>query len=138
MTRTTIDRGWLHWGHGEDESDRPHVLLECPDGVAPASAAHQLADAGCDVTVCSGPDSTQACPLLEYGTCALVEQADVVINCLAGVVRENDELVDLIREVRPSVPLVVASPTNVPSSAFQILGRPPLVVSEGESPRPHV
>ena len=125
MARQTIDRGWLYWGHGQHERDRPRVLLECSADLSPVAAAHALVDAGCDVTVCSGPDDRHNCSLLEYGRCPLLEEADVVVNCLdPGPL--NDDIIAAVRAVRPALPLVVPSAGEEPASTLDVLCRAPI------------
>lgn len=53
------------------------VLVESPGGRWPAEDAAR--DAGLDVLTCPGPGPNHPCPVLEGGTCPLVDDADVVV-----------------------------------------------------------
>ena len=58
---------------------KPRVLVEDPSELATISDHSLFRQAGFDVAVCSGPDPTAACPLVGKGTCALADNADVVL-----------------------------------------------------------
>ncbi|MDX1657816.1 MAG: hypothetical protein R3343_03250 [Nitriliruptorales bacterium] len=59
----------------------PRVVIENHDADAAQAVATLLRDRGFDVAICGGPlrEGTSACPLLEEGTCAVVEDADAVL-----------------------------------------------------------
>lgn len=115
MPHTTIGKGWLHWrvvppalAGTEASMAQPRLLLECRDQSAPAQLAHALAEAGFDVTVCSGPDASKRCALLEQGQCALVDDADVVVNALGTDEHEYYELLAATLAASET-PVIVAS-----------------------------
>lgn len=58
---------------------RPWVLVEDPSPVAQVSDYSLLREAGFEVAVCSGPDGTTACPLVDGARCMLAESADAVL-----------------------------------------------------------
>jgi hypothetical protein len=62
------------------QSGKPRVLLEHPDRKVLWEAAHALREAGYEVRICAGPDDGERCPLTEFGSCRLVEEADVVVT----------------------------------------------------------
>lgn len=75
--RRPPEPGW------EDEpTAKVRVLLECPSSSSPSLIAGMLERHGYGVRVCEGPDRRHACPLLDGGTCGLVNGADVVVNLL--------------------------------------------------------
>jgi hypothetical protein len=55
-----------------------------------------------------GPQSGKACPLQQGETCALVDQADIVLHQL----RPNFGIAKAIRETRPNLPVVVSGPVD--------------------------
>ncbi|MDX1621884.1 MAG: hypothetical protein R3320_12880 [Nitriliruptorales bacterium] len=61
--------------------DGPRVVIENHDPDAAQAVARLLRHEGFDVAICGGPvrDGVSECPLLEAGTCAVVEEADVVV-----------------------------------------------------------
>lgn len=56
------------------------VLVENPDRAQLEGAAGILADAGYDVATCAGAENGVRCPLVEFGNCNLVGEADVVVT----------------------------------------------------------
>lgn len=78
----------IHPGEWPEQSGKPRVLIENPDGADLWAHADILRDAGYEVTVCAGPtagipDERQErtlCPLIGEGHCPLVEGADVVVS----------------------------------------------------------
>jgi hypothetical protein len=61
---------------------------------------------GFAVAVCPGPRAAP-CPLLDAGECTSAHGADLVVSALGA-----DDVVDALRLNCPSVPLVVAQPTD--------------------------
>jgi hypothetical protein len=62
------------------QSGKPRVLVEHPDRKVLWEAARVLREAGYEVRICAGPDDGERCPLTEFGSCRLVEEADVVVT----------------------------------------------------------
>ncbi len=68
---------------------RPRILVEAAAGRWPGEDAARAA--GFEIRTCRGPSEHRACPMLSGGTCALVDDADVVIVQMppaAAVARE--------------------------------------------------
>jgi hypothetical protein len=76
----------IHPEEWPEQSGRPRVLIENPDGADLWAHADVLREAGYDVAVCGGPDAKTEdhertlCPLITNGRCPLVEGADVVVS----------------------------------------------------------
>jgi hypothetical protein len=62
------------------KASKPRVLLELPDRAVLWDSAQTLRDAGYEVRICGGPDADHSCPLVEFGSCTLVEDADVIVS----------------------------------------------------------
>jgi hypothetical protein len=62
------------------KSGKPRVLLEHPDHAVLWDSAKTLRDAGYEVRICGGPDADHSCPLVEFGSCTLVDDADVIVS----------------------------------------------------------
>jgi DNA-binding response OmpR family regulator len=62
------------------QNGKPRVLIEHPDRAVLWEAARALRGEGYEVRVCAGPDDGERCPLTEFGSCLLVEEADVVVT----------------------------------------------------------
>jgi hypothetical protein len=84
----------------------PRVLVEHPDEATALSLAGRLRAGGFAVAVCPGPRAAP-CPLLDAGECTSAHGADLVVSALGA-----DDVVDALRLNCPSVPLVVAQPTD--------------------------
>lgn len=78
MARTWQRRRW-DWG-----ASSPRVVLECAATDSPEIVADVIRRAGYEVAVCTGPEPGRPCDLLADGSCALVDEADVVVNLLDG------------------------------------------------------
>lgn len=78
MGRNRERRTWT-WKSGS-----PRVLLECAPHDSPDIIAEVIRREGYEVAVCTGPDQSHPCDLLEHGSCALVGDADVVVNLLGS------------------------------------------------------
>lgn len=61
-------------------SNRPRVLVENPDRAQLQGAIAILTEAGYDVATCAGVEAGTRCPLVEFGHCNLVGEADVVVT----------------------------------------------------------
>lgn len=76
----------VHPGEWPEESSKPRVLIENPDGAELWAHADVLREAGYDVAMCGGPSpktedhAHTTCPLVTEGRCPLVEGADVVVS----------------------------------------------------------
>lgn len=92
--------------------DRSRVLVEDPDGANQWAIHRALTKAGFDVATCDGPTSFPdgRCPLVEHGSCALVDGADVIYNALP--LREADSriLLRTLRRRAPLTPVLVEAP----------------------------
>jgi hypothetical protein len=60
-----------------DTDERPHVLVETPDGRWPLEDAAEAA--GMRVITCTGPSENHPCPVLSGHECALVAGADAIV-----------------------------------------------------------
>jgi hypothetical protein len=78
------------------EKGRLRVLVEHPDRAVLTGAVDILRDAGYDVATCVGPDGGRRCPLVEFGRCSLVEDADVVVT--SPELAYSDELLEIFDE----------------------------------------
>jgi hypothetical protein len=65
--------------HRRWPAGKPRVLVEDASEAAAMSDYSVFREAGFEVAVCSGPDGSTACPLVEEGRCELAESADVVL-----------------------------------------------------------
>jgi hypothetical protein len=76
----------IHPEEWPEQSGRPRVLIENPDGADLWAHADVLREAGYDVAMCGGPSAETeqhertVCPLVTEGRCPLVEGADVVVS----------------------------------------------------------
>jgi hypothetical protein len=96
----------VRWGDAHPSKVR--VLLECPPEESPHLIASLLGREGFAVEVCEGP-SIGACPLITSGACALVDQADVVVNLLETS-DDGPRVAPAIESLRRSPALVVERP----------------------------
>jgi hypothetical protein len=88
---------------------------------------------GYDVQQCSGP-TANTCPILNGGRCHLAEEADVLVYdaWASGDIDGSTELIEGLRRVHPSVPIVLTFPgiglANVDDSpahgVVTLLGQP--------------
>jgi hypothetical protein len=89
------------------------VVVECRDADVSDAAAEILTAAGHEVRTCPGPDDRHRCPLLETGSCALVDGADVVVNLLGFRDDDRNAVLDRLQATAPGTPVVVeASPAE--------------------------
>lgn len=94
----------------QSQPDRPRVLVEDPNGAFRDADFRAFENAGFEVALCTGPDSSNDCPLHDARQCGLVARADVVLFGL-GTTDERSRLV--LRELRacyPETPVVVEVP----------------------------
>jgi hypothetical protein len=92
--------------------DRPRVVVEGHTGWRALDAA---ARRGIDVLVCPGPLARpQGCPVLEGGSCPLVDGADAAVVSLAVADPRLRDLVRAHRERRPDLPIVVEARADEP------------------------
>lgn len=99
---------------------RPRVLVEHDDLGVAAAAERILERDGYDVAVCGGPSHLRRgrCPLVEGHGCALVEDADVVVQCLNLGWGPHREVTRAVRRHRPGLPVVIeATPGDVADRA---------------------
>jgi hypothetical protein len=88
---------------------------------------------GYDVQQCSGP-TANTCPILNGGSCRLAEEADVLVYdaWASGDLDGSTELIEGLRRVHPTVPIVLTFPgiglANVDDSpahgVVALLGQP--------------
>lgn len=91
------------------------VLIENPDAAARAMQSALLRAYGLEVTSCGGPRSRgeQGCPVLQDEPhCPLVDEADVVLFDLDLDKPDEAAVLDTLRSVYPSLPVVVEIPTS--------------------------
>jgi hypothetical protein len=110
----------------------PRVLVEGRTGWHAQDAAMRR---GMEVAVCAGPAGRHVpCPLLNGGTCPLVEGADAIVVSLGSHDESLDELVRMHRLAEVAHPLVVEEriDADIVSAVEQALadGRPPSVAPE--------
>lgn len=99
MARNRQRRTW-NWNSGS-----PRVLLECTPHDSPDIIAEVIRRDGYEVAVCTGPDREHPCDLLEHGSCALVGDADVVVNLLGS--QTGNEIGRQVVAARRPAPLVM-------------------------------
>jgi hypothetical protein len=87
---------------------------------------------GYEVTECGGPTRTQ-CPVLAGRPCVLAEQADVLVYDVwaSGDADGSRTLIDNIREIHPSTPVVLTAP-GLPLSWEENTGRHGVTMLEGQ------
>lgn len=87
-------------GSWEDSTGtRPRVLLEGGPEYPPSVIAPIIERHGFEVRTCEGPTHEGGCDLLDDGTCALVDGADVVVNMLSTPV-EAPMVLDAVTGLR--------------------------------------
>jgi AmiR/NasT family two-component response regulator len=111
---TCIDPG--HWP--ARKGTRLRVLVEHPDRAQLEGARQILGDAGYDVAVCAGSDAGHRCPLVEFGSCALAEDADVVVT--STQVRDSEALLEAFGE-RTAPQVVVEVDADVREQVARLL-----------------
>jgi CheY-like chemotaxis protein len=90
-----------------DAAPGSRIVVECRDHDLSDAAASALEAGGHTVMTCSGPDDVHRCPLLETGSCALVDGAAVVVNLLGLDGDEPNEVLRRLRSTTPDTPVVV-------------------------------
>lgn len=95
--------------------------------------ADSLRRFGYEVTECGGP-VRNACPVLHGRTCALADEADVLVYDVwaSGDAEGAKRLVENLRDIHPDTPLVLTSPglalsweeTAGPHAVTELLGQP--------------
>jgi AmiR/NasT family two-component response regulator len=77
----------------ESVGSAPRVLVEHPSPAHRTIAMELLRAEGYEVAGCPGAERGMRCPLIEFGSCWLVEDADVVVTTaeMADAVRLLDE-----------------------------------------------
>jgi DNA-binding response OmpR family regulator len=86
------------------------VVVESPDGAMQYALEQILRRDGFDVRCCNGPSGSKACPLVascDTAHCALVADADLVINLLGLHHESTVELVRRLRDVHPETPVLL-------------------------------
>jgi hypothetical protein len=103
-------------GEWPEESGRPRVLVEDPDGAVLWAYTRILEEEGYDVAGCQGPTGVggdglarTCCPLLAGCGCPLVEGADVVVSSTS--LPESAEIHEAVS--RQDTALVVGGPERV-------------------------
>ena len=96
-----------------EDSGRPRVLVEDPDGAVLWAYTRILDEAGYDVVGCQGPTGAdggglarRCCPLLVGEPCPLVAGADVVVSTTS--LPEGAEILEAVSQ--HEAPLVVSGP----------------------------
>lgn len=113
MGRNRERRTWT-WKSGS-----PRVLLECAPHDSPDIIAEVIRREGYEVAVCTGPHQSHPCDLLEHGSCALVGDADVVVNLLGN--EAGDSIAAHVSSARRPPALVIETG---PTSAARPQGVP--------------
>lgn len=98
------------WPSGEAQQLR--VVLEGSPDERTGEVLEALQGAGFDVAVCHGPSVEAACPLVEHGSCSLIDGADAVVNMLGVADEENCEILVELQDVTPRVPVVSVMTEN--------------------------
>lgn len=86
------------------------MLVEHHDPAVRALLQHQLAEHGYRVATCAGPlaeGPPARCPLLEGDDCAVVDEADAIVNGLDLTHPANRRLVTALADADPDRPVVV-------------------------------
>jgi hypothetical protein len=92
----------------------PRVLVEGHTGWRAQDAA---ARRGLEVLVCPGPNArAHGCPVLEGGTCPLVDAADAVVVSLPSGDERMRQLVRAHRSRHPAMPVVVEARHDAPTA----------------------
>ena len=90
-------------------SGRARVLIENSDGASQWAVGQVLAGAGFDVAMCDGPERLPKgrCSLVAHGSCALAENADVILNSLSPLREQNRAVLAALRASVPTTPVIV-------------------------------
>ena len=88
-----------------------HVVVVHPDADMADQESDWLRQAGYIVDECAGP-TNGPCPVLNGQPCAAVEGADVLVYDMwaGGDTQSEQELIELLRELHPSIPIVLTGP----------------------------
>ena len=78
MNKKPVRESW-----SDSDGTRARVLLEGGPEYSPSVIAPIVERHGFEVRTCEGPTHDHGCDLLDNGTCALVDGADVVVNMLS-------------------------------------------------------
>jgi hypothetical protein len=98
------------------QTDGPRVVLECAGPDSPEIIAEVIRKGGYEVAICTGPDDHDPCDLLTQGACALVDEADVVVNLLHS--KLGDEVgVRVASARRPPALVAETGPSPGPNAA---------------------
>jgi hypothetical protein len=91
---------------------RGRVLVENPDAADRSAHAQILGEAGYEVATCAGPSADDErpsrCPLVEAGSCRLVEGANVVVSTAA--LGESHAVLAAVRARDPEQPVIFEVP----------------------------
>lgn len=106
---------WSGGAAREDGPNRPTVLVETEDGAEATALWRTLGRNGYRMQWCPGPGSKPnlRCPLADGGTCALVDQADVVLSHLDFTRQDARDALAAVQKTHPSARVLVASPDFV-------------------------
>ena len=88
---------------------RPRLLIEDPSPALEVAEFRRFEEAGFEVALCSGPNESCGCPLVDGYDCWLVEQADVVLMG-PGMADHRAEVAAAIQHRRPGLPIVAQMP----------------------------
>jgi hypothetical protein len=88
------------------------VLIECCDPCLAWAAADELREAGYEVATCwaLGGGGPPRCPMVNGGTCRLVEEADVIVRSFAGRELQHRAIVEAVSRAAPGTPVCVEAP----------------------------
>jgi hypothetical protein len=89
---------------------KPWLLIEEASPVAQVSDFSRFRQAGFEVALCSGPDRSTGCPLVEGERCALADAADVVLFGLDLDDELGQRVLQAHLDHRPERPVVVELP----------------------------
>jgi hypothetical protein len=85
------------------------VLIENSDAASQWAVGQVLAGAGFDVAMCDGPERLPKgrCSLVTHGSCALAENADVILNSLSPRREQNRAVLAALRASVPTTPIIL-------------------------------
>lgn len=117
--KTSLGGGSWPW------PDRPRVVVEDHDEARGLETAAALRRAGYAVGLCRGPEgSRERCPLVSLEDCPWVDGADAVVWRLGLDRPEALDVLQALRQRRPSLPLIVdeLGPDEVVAAVGRSLG----------------
>ena len=94
------------------KGEAPRVLIECCDPCLAWAAADELREAGYEVATCwaLGGGGPPRCPVVNGGTCRLVEEADFIVRSFAGRELQHRAIVEGVARAAPDTPVCVEAP----------------------------